>query len=65
VTGRETASFAPTLTIRVYAAFGIIGEHFIYVKVGARFPRPHLVGVFSDSLYLPDPIYTPFEKGAK
>jgi len=30
---RIAASFAPTLTIRVYAAFGIIGEHFIYVKV--------------------------------
>jgi len=53
VTGGETASFAPTLTMRIYVAFGTIGEHFIYVKVGARFPRPHRVAVFSDKLLGP------------
>ena len=49
VTGGETASFAPTLTIRIYKALGTSGDHFIFVKVGARSPRPHHFGVFSDS----------------
>jgi antitoxin (DNA-binding transcriptional repressor) of toxin-antitoxin stability system len=38
------------LTIRIYGAFGTIQDHFIYVKVGARFPRPHRVAAFSDRL---------------
>jgi hypothetical protein len=46
---------APTLTVSAYGAFGTIRGLFIFVKVGARSPRPHLVGVFSDSLNLPDP----------
>jgi hypothetical protein len=48
--GGGTASFAPTLTVSAYTAFGTIRGLFIFVKVGARSPRPHLVGVFSDSL---------------
>jgi len=47
---------APTLTVNAYGAFGTIRGLFIFVKVGARSPRPHLVGVFSDSLKIPDPI---------
>jgi hypothetical protein len=46
VAGGGTASFAPTLTLSVNGAFGIIRGLFIFVKVGARSPRPHLVGVF-------------------
>jgi hypothetical protein len=38
------------LTFRIYGAFGTIRDLFIFVKVGARFPRPHLAGVFSDIL---------------
>ena len=41
---------APTLTRSAYAEFGTIRGLFIVVKVGARSPRPHLFGVFSDSL---------------
>jgi len=37
---RIPACFAPTLTFRAYRAFGIIRDLFIFVKVGARFPRP-------------------------
>jgi hypothetical protein len=40
MTGGETASFAPTLTFPSYETFGIIQDLFIFVKVGARFPRP-------------------------
>lgn len=50
VTGGETACFAPTLTRSAYGAFATIRGLFIIVKVGARSPRPHIVGVFSDSL---------------
>jgi hypothetical protein len=38
------------LTGSAYGAFGMIKDLFIIVKVGARSPRPHLVGVFSDRL---------------
>jgi hypothetical protein len=38
------------LTRSAYEAFGTIKGLFIIVKVGARFPRPHLFGLFSDSL---------------
>jgi hypothetical protein len=31
---------APTLTMRVYKAFETIRRLFVFVKVGARFPRP-------------------------
>ena len=41
---------APTLTRSAYGAFATIRGLFIIVKVGARFPRPHIVGEFSDSL---------------
>ncbi len=41
---------APTLTVSAYGAFGTIRRLFVFVKVGARSPRPHLVGVFSDRL---------------
>jgi hypothetical protein len=41
---------APTLTMRIQGTFGTVWDLFIYVKVGARFPRPHPVGVFSGSL---------------
>jgi len=44
-----------TSTISVYRAFGTIRGLFIFVKVGARSPRPHLVVEFSDSLKTPDP----------
>jgi hypothetical protein len=47
---------APTLTVSAYGAFGTIRGLFIFVKVGARSPRPHLVGVFSDTLKIPNPI---------
>jgi hypothetical protein len=40
--GGETASFAPTLTFSTYGAFDTIWGLLIFVKVGARFPRPHL-----------------------
>jgi hypothetical protein len=46
---------APTLTVSAHRAFGTIQGLFIFVKVGARSPRPHLVVEFSDSLNLPDP----------
>jgi hypothetical protein len=39
-------------------AFGTIRGLFIFVKVGARSPRPHLVGVFPDSLKSPDPVFS-------
>jgi hypothetical protein len=48
--GGGTASFAPTLTVRFYGAFGTIRGLFIFVKVGARFPRPHLVDLFPGRL---------------
>jgi hypothetical protein len=38
--GGETASFAPTLTFSDYSAFETIWGLLIFVKVGARFPRP-------------------------
>jgi len=41
---------APTLTIRIFGAFETIRIHFIYVKVGTRFPRPCIVAAFSGSL---------------
>jgi len=40
MTGGETACFAPTLTFSAYEVFGTIMELFIFVKVGARSPRP-------------------------
>jgi hypothetical protein len=41
---------APTFTMRIHGAFGTIPNLFIFVKVGARFPRPHLFYVLSDVL---------------
>jgi len=41
---------APTLTFRTYGAFETIRSLFIFVKVGARFPRPNFDGMFSDNL---------------
>ncbi len=54
---------APTLTVSAYGAFGTIRGLFIFVKVGARSPRPHLVGVFSDSLCRGDPPWSPPPRG--
>jgi hypothetical protein len=45
------------LTVNAYGAFGTIRGLFIFVKVGARSPRPHLVGVFPDSLINFDPSF--------
>jgi hypothetical protein len=42
-TGRETP--APTLTFSAYEAFGTISGLFIFVKVGARFPRPQTMDI--------------------
>jgi hypothetical protein len=53
---------APTLTRSAYGAFATIRGLFIIVKVGARSPRPHIVGVFSDSLKSPDPCSFPIQK---
>jgi hypothetical protein len=41
--------------VSAYVAFGTIRGLFIFVKIGARSPRPHLVDVFGDSLKIPDP----------
>jgi len=41
-----------TLTYKTYAVFGAIRDLFVFVQVGARFPRRHLVGMFSDSLLI-------------
>jgi len=38
------------LIYRTYGVFGAIRGLFFFVQVGARFPRPHLVDMFSDSL---------------
>ena len=43
--GGETASFAPTLTFKTYEEFGTIGDLFIFVKVGARSPRPQTMNI--------------------
>jgi hypothetical protein len=45
MTGGETACFAPTLTFRAHEAFGTIMDLFIFVKVGARFPRPQTMNI--------------------
>ena len=47
MTGGETASFAPTLIIIVYRAFGEIKDLFIFVKVGARSPRPERICTYN------------------
>jgi hypothetical protein len=36
---------APTLTFSAYVAFGTIRDLFIFVKVGARFPRPQTMNI--------------------
>ena len=41
---------APTVTVRTYGVFGTTPGLFIFVKVGARSPRPHLFGLVSDNL---------------
>ncbi len=38
------------MTVRTYGVFGTIRGLLIFVKVGARGPRPHLLDVFSDRL---------------
>ena len=45
IPGGETANFAPTLTFSAYQAFGTIMDLFIFVKVGARFPRPQMMNI--------------------
>ena len=50
--GGEIDSFAP---IRDNKNLRGIRGLLIYVKVGARSPRPHLFGVFSDRLLGPGP----------
>jgi hypothetical protein len=45
MTGGETACFAPTWTFSAYEACGTIRDLFIFVKVGARFPRPQTINI--------------------
>ena len=54
VAGGGTACFAANFYLETFNLRDIRGL-FIFVKVGARFPRPHIVGEFSDSLKSPDP----------